>query len=767
MSKQKTGILTFHKAINFGAVLQAYALKTVCDGLGYETHIVDYFPAGTAGTEAIKPSIKARVKNLKKTARKLASLPWDRKREKAYAEFRARYLNESANCGTADDIRALGYDVLIAGSDQIWNYKITRGSFDPVYFANIDPNARQIVYAASAQDTPFPLDKELELGKMLEQSPAAISIREKKLADYVAEVTGKEYDVVLDPTLIADKKDLDAICAPNRTKKPYILIYQIDRNPNSDISVKTLRKRFCMDAYTMTTPRIGSIRSHLGACGPEDFIAYIKNAEFIVTNSFHGLALSLIYGKNFYVYENGGVMSRIDGLLEQLGLLNRKVRKVEDIDLSNKVDYSEVNVKLSALKNSSLNFLGNALNGRCEGPRKAEPKVKNTLPLNERAKSDCCGCSACADLCPVGAISMKPDEEGFLYPQVDSEACLHCGMCDRVCGFYSDSNREARFELPLAYGVKHKDFDIRNTSRSGAAFVAFSDTVLNEGGTVYGAVLNDDLTVSHIRAASGSERDRMKTAKYVQSNTCGIYPMVASDLAAGRKVLFSGTPCQTEGLLTMLKERGVNTDGLVCCDLVCHGVPSPMVWKDYTAYIEKKYHGRIMEAQFRDKSFGWDTHFESFVLQGRKKKIVSRDYTDLFYAHLMFRPSCYNCQFANVKRHGDLTLADFWGIEKNSPEFDDNHGVSLVLVNTEKGRRAFEKAKPYFDCFECDIRNCMQPTLYKASEASCARSDFWADYDPEKMDALIKKYTVPKSTVGKAKRLVKRSMYAVGIRKHP
>ena len=191
-----------------------------------------------------------------------------------------------------------------------------------------------------------------------------------------------------------------------------------------------------------------------------------------------------------------------------------------------------------------------------------------------------------------------------------------------------------------------------------------------------------------------------------------------------------------------------------------------MVWKDYLAHIEKK-HGRILEANFRDKSFGWDSHCESFVIEGESKKVVSRDYTDLFYDHIMFRPSCHHCQFANVHRPGDLTLADFWGIEKNDPSFDDNRGVSLVLVSSSKGMQLLEQAKNDLNWFECDVANCIQPTLVKPSAPSPRREQFWADYQDWPFEQVLKTYTRPLSRPGRMKRTVKNAMYRLGLRQHP
>lgn len=696
------------------------------------------------------------------------SYPGDKKRWRLFYQFRKKFLNESILCTSEEEIIQLGYDVYIAGSDQIWNYKITENRFDPVFFAEMSTDEKQVIYAASSHDTPFPLDMELKFKAMLEKMPSAVSIREKKLADYVCELTGIQYPVVLDPTLLAGRKVLEKLPETEIPKQPYILIYQIDSNPASDISVKTLGKQFKCNVYTMTVPRLGSMHGRKGIAGPEKFLSLLKGAEFLVTNSFHGIAISLLYEKQFYVYENGGVMTRIDGLLSQMGLLGRKIKMSSDIDRKDIIDYRQINDRLEKLRIDSRQFLINALEGKITKKESAKLCVsKPILPMDKREKKDCCGCSACADACPVNAIEMHVDEEGFLYPHINRASCIHCGKCDRVCGFVPVEKRKEPFTLPRAYGVKHLNNNVREGSRSGAAFIAFSDVFLKQGGVVYGAVMQNDFSVSHMQATNSTDRDKMKKAKYVQSNTTGIYPQVGEDLRSGKSVLFSGTPCQVAGLRVYLKEMRIDDSKLCCCDLVCHGVPSPAIWHDYISYIQKKYGKKIIKAEFRDKEFGWDSHCESFVLENSPKKIVSRDYTDLFYDHIMFRPSCYNCQFANVFRPGDLTLADFWGIEKNDASFNDNRGVSLVLVSTEKGMQIFEQAKQDFEWFECKIENCIQPTLVKPSNMSPRREEFWKDYKKMDFASFLKKYTKPLTIPLRLKRNVKNVMYHMGIRKHP
>ena len=766
--KRNVGILTFNRALNYGAVLQAYAMKTVCEKIGYNAHVVNYWPTPEVPNKSVK-RLKTRItaKKIKHTAKTAASAVYMQKKIAAFLEFRKHWLSESEECISARQIEALGYDAYIIGSDQIWNYNITGGRLNPIYFGGFAVNAQKVIYAGSAHDTPFPLDFEKRFTSMLLKTSAEISIREQKLADYVEKLTGIKHPVVLDPTLLAGRDLLDQLTQGQPVEtEPYILIYQIDKNPYSDISVKTLESAFRCKTYTMTLPRIGSIHGRRGTASPEEFLTLLKNAKMVITNSFHGIALSLLYEKQFFVYEHSGVMTRIDSLLDLVGLEDRKVRLVSDIDISKTIDYDSVNQRLVAARHYSLNYLKGALNGISFAQEGVQNKQTKLSEMRQRTKSECSGCTACAHACPVNAISMRADKEGFLYPIIDENVCIHCGLCDSFCGFLPKQNSSEYFEESYAYGVKHKNDAIRNTSRSGAAFIALSDQILQKGGVVYGAAFTDHFQVEHIRAVDAEERDRMKNAKYVQSNLGNTYKNAELDLSEGKYVLYSGTPCQISGLLAYLKVKNTDTTRLYTCDLVCHGTPSPEIWSKYVYHIEKKYKSRILDASFRDKSFGWASHCESFVLENGKK-IVSRDYTDMFYSHIMFRPSCHNCCFANTKRVADITLGDFWGIEKHSPSFNDNRGVSLVLVNTPKGKALFENAENEFEIIRCKLEKCMQPTLVKPSSASVLRDDFWKDYLNMNFSSLLKKYTKPAGKPAQIKRELKQVLYHLHIRKHP
>lgn len=358
-------------------------------------------------------------------------------------------------------------------------------------------------------------------------------------------------------------------------------------------------------------------------------------------------------------------------------------------------------------------------------------------------KKNCCGCTACMNVCPVNAITMIPDKEGFLYPYINQEKCNNCGLCRKVCSFNDGYKHDS--ETPInVYAVKHKSEEERVTSRSGGMFVALSDEILNNRGIVYGAEMDKNLYVLHKRVSTREDIHSLKGSKYVQSDMTDMFNQVKSDLIDQREVLFSGTPCQISGLRSFLGEN-FNTEKLILCDIVCHGTPSPLIYEEYIKYFEKKHKHEIIKFDFRDKTFGWDKHFESMWLDNGQK-ITQRYYTDLFYQHIIFRPACANCKFANLRRPSDITLADFWGIDKAVPGFNDNKGISLVFINSDKGKQIFELIKDKVHYIESKIEDCMQPNLRSPSTPATNRIDFWDDYQIKGFNYIMEHYTNYKLT---------------------
>ena len=362
-------------------------------------------------------------------------------------------------------------------------------------------------------------------------------------------------------------------------------------------------------------------------------------------------------------------------------------------------------------------------------------------------KSNCCGCSACYSACPVNAITMKPDKEGFLYPHIDEEKCIGCNACVKSCAFKSDienrtyKNENCEKKFIKVYAVKHKDDNVRRLSRSGGIFTALTTEILRQKGAIYGCILNEKKEAIHCRVTTENERNAMRGSKYVQSDTTGIFQQVRLDLDRGMQVLYTGTSCQIAGLKSFLKK---DYENLLCVDIVCHGVPSPKVWKDYLEWQEKKNDAKCIEVNFRNKvDYGWPAHIETLILEksnGKKKRVDSRIYTDLFYSHNILRVSCSKCPYKSVNHPGDITIADYWGINKAAPGFNDNKGVSLVIVNTEKGMKIFKTVTELLDIRETKIEDSIQQPFIEPFAIPKERAEFWKDYEELSFDWIVKKY---------------------------
>ena len=319
-------------------------------------------------------------------------------------------------------------------------------------------------------------------------------------------------------------------------------------------------------------------------------------------------------------------------------------------------------------------------------------------------KSQCCGCTACVSICPKQCITMREDEEGFLYPVVDSSHCIDCNLCKKVCPeLYPKEMRE-----PLhVYAAKHKNEQVRLASSSGGIFTLLAEKIIDEGGVVFGVRFNNNWDVVHDYTETMEGLAVFRGSKYVQSYMGDCYLKAKSFLEQGRKVMFTGTPCQIAGLKNFLRK---DYDNLLTVDVVCHGVPSPKVWQVYLDEIARKggknsvlshpivEKTEINHIDFRSKSIGWKKFSFALTLSkatadGEKNTVLlssiftENPYMNAFLSNLSLRPSCYDCPAKSGKSGSDITIADFWGIEDVLPEFDDDKGISLVLSYSEKGGR--------------------------------------------------------------------------------
>lgn len=357
-------------------------------------------------------------------------------------------------------------------------------------------------------------------------------------------------------------------------------------------------------------------------------------------------------------------------------------------------------------------------------------------------KSQCCGCTACVSICPKQCITMREDEEGFLYPVVDSSHCIDCNLCKKVCPeLYPKEMRE-----PLhVYAAKHKNEQVRLASSSGGIFTLLAEKIIDEGGVVFGVRFNNNWDVVHDYTETMEGLAVFRGSKYVQSYMGDCYLKAKSFLEQGRKVMFTGTPCQIAGLKNFLRK---DYDNLLTVDVVCHGVPSPKVWQVYLDEIARKggknsvlshpivEKTEINHIDFRSKSIGWKKFSFALTLSkatadGEKNTVLlssiftENPYMNAFLSNLSLRPSCYDCPAKSGKSGSDITIADFWGIEDVLPEFDDDKGISLVLSYSEKGGRWL--AGLDCECIEVDYRSAqrMNPLISTSVSKPINRAFFF------------------------------------------
>lgn len=303
---------------------------------------------------------------------------------------------------------------------------------------------------------------------------------------------------------------------------------------------------------------------------------------------------------------------------------------------------------------------------------------------------NCTGCGACVQRCPKQCISWITKEFDFRYPQVDEAACINCGFCEKVCPI--DKELKAPI-VQKAYAAVHKDSSVLEKSTSGGAFTALADTIFSQGGVVYGAAMLNGMQVKHIRTENRTAFAELRSSKYLQSDTGTTYQMVEQDLKQGKVVLYSGTPCQIDGLKCFLRKEYEN---LYTADIVCHGVGSQKYFDKYMEFAKERY-GKIKALRFRSKEYaGWSCGVVVVVVgtSNSEKKIPYRDFDNYYYSYFLsgdiYRKCCYSCKYANTKRVGDFSLGDYWGVEALNLPLQTENGCSLLLVNNERAEKLLE-----------------------------------------------------------------------------
>ena len=383
--------------------------------------------------------------------------------------------------------------------------------------------------------------------------------------------------------------------------------------------------------------------------------------------------------------------------------------------------------------------------------------------LEIKEKQECCGCTACVAACPKECIVMKEDQEGFLYPNIDKDKCIRCGICEKVCPILNETP-----EIPTeqtAYIVQNKNERVLQESTAGGAFTSIAKYALKNKGVVFGVELDSKLVAHHIYIESEKELFRFRNSKYVQSSVGDAFWQVRSFLDQGRIVCFSGTPCQVEGLKSYL---GKDYEKLITVDVVCHAVPSPLIFRKYVEYQERRLSDTIKTVRFRDKYYGYKYSTMNVITDNNQGNyhhgIESDPWLRAFFSNICDRPSCYHCHFKKRYRQSDFTIWDCFHVGRFSRELDNDKGATRVLVHSERGKKIFDAVKSEFHYIQMSPAAIVAGTkeMYRSIEPNERRQNFFDDAQSMSGTELFCKY-FPETFRTKAEHFARLLCHKLGV----
>lgn len=708
---------------NFGTVLQATALTHVTKQLGYESFMINYSPREINNIKKYTAS-SLFTKGVHFISRRLKTYYQSHGKDVLYQNFLRSNLKITRPINTEPELNMLNsnFDAFICGSDQIWS----PSCFDEKYFLSfVDNPEKMVAYAPSIGLNEIKNPIIARKMKALIVRFKHLSIREQQGAELIQKLCNKKAEVVLDPTLlvspqewkeIEEQADYSGKTMPER----YIICYFLGDYSRYMEKVKAISNVLGIPYFVIPQFKLQAHKKDAipFEAGPAEFLKLWSHAAYAITDSFHGLAFSLNFNIPFTVFkrfrdqDSFNQNSRIFNILKITGMENRLVDEKRFVPKENLLncDFKKSNEVLAKKKEQAFAYLKNALTQAVSAER---TELQNVGKI-----SLCCGCDACAAVCPTGAISIEENDKGFLHNQVDETKCIHCKKCLRVCPFYQVQSQKLQdAESLIAYQSKEKQHQVYSSSGGFSADLA--EMLNHEGYTVYGAAYDHTKDiVEHIEIApdESSALNEIQGSKYLQSHTEASMRAICNK-PADDKVVFFGTPCQVAALDRMLHIQN-KKENVILVDLICHGVPSNLLWKKYLQEIEIKYgiqnHPSV---SFRSEKGGW--HIRSIAITDGEKSYIESDRKDPFY--VLFRNSlcdmetCYECPYRD-KSSADIRMGDYWG-----PRYAKNEsGISMVIANTEKGLQIIQRMKgnkkeyPLQDYWNVQyIYNLQKPLFYE------------------------------------------------------
>ena len=685
---KKIAIMTWYKYMNYGTALQSSALFRKIEDLGYDCSMIDYSPKGDAVSDEKKTFnfVIHKIKSLLREKRN-PSFFGDEIQEK-FSEYIDLNLRETQRCNTYTELYSLNsqFDGFVCGSDQIW----APVCFDPHYFLDFVKNTKKMIAYAPSFGMPSINDKDAEFKiKGLVSRFEHLSVREKTGVDIVKGLCNKSVVNVLDPVfLFSDKEWLIKIGDDRVFKEDYIFCYFLGDDGKYKRYVENLSKIFGIPAYVVPVRKVNCFEPFPFSVGPKEFVSLIKNAKYVCTDSFHGMAFASIFNVAFSVFKRfkdndpRNQNSRIIDFLDRVNLSSRLVSPEQNIEKDFlKCDFSEANFIIENERKKSIEYLEKAL-------KEATSSTIDEKNMGDSISDLCCGCGACVAVCGCKAIDIKLTEEGFLKAEIDGLSCIKCGKCKSVCPFNKIDSRDMHNAVSLMAYKTNSKATLAVSSSGG--FVHDAISYLNKNGYYVCGCEYDKVNnmAKHTIVEPKQEKllSKFQGSKYLQSNM-GECITAVCEIARDNKVVFVGTPCQVAGMDRALKNKGVRENAILI-DLICHGVPSYNLWNKYLEEHSRKYGlGETPNVMFRNKKKGW----RNLVIELYNDKFskTHNEFLDNFYPFfkygLCYMETCYDCPYRECSS-ADIRAGDYWGERFSS----DKEGVSMVIANTFEGKALLE-----------------------------------------------------------------------------
>lgn len=656
----KITIVTPQDSANFGAFLQAYCLKYQLEKLGHDiTHIY---------TRDEKYVQDLYYKN-KPISKKEKLIRWKFKKIQNFGKEKRKLFLNDQQFFCVKDLSEIESDLYILGSDEIWN--INQSAFRKEVFWGIGMFP-VMSYAASIGNAEL---KDFE--KYPEQINAirqlgAVLVRDKRTKEFVEKYSSVQGKIVCDPTMLipVDQYGIELEDEYIRNNS-CLLIYAYSLRKNEIKSIKEYAKK--NNLKTVSCCFYHDWCDYQCMCSPLQFSSLIRQCKAVITTTFHGSIFSILNHADFVSVPTS---QKTNQLLEQFELSDRLIERnqfssnaIQSV-LAKKINYESIEAKIELIRKDSIVAL--------------EQGIFDTLTLRQFdyqicRSDDCTGCFACMNKCPKQAIRVVVDKVGRTLPLIDHTVCVKCGACKKVCPVL---NPVDLYEPIVCYAAQRPDESERKKSASGGIGAVLTESFIKQGGIVCGAVVSENVSVEQRCAESLEEGNAFRGSKYVQSHTGMIYKRILAELKNEKKVLFTGTPCQIAGLRKFL---GKEYENLYCVDIICHGVPPRQYLKQHLENEIKM--GKIDSFSFR----GGDRDFMLKVRSGNNvvyNKFKDEDaYYKAFWIGATYRENCYKCYYANQKRCGDITIGDFWGINRSTLITPQKGRISAIIVNTAKGEK--------------------------------------------------------------------------------